>query len=139
MLEGFTGRLWRRRTAGTDSVQHRPIDAGVGSKLAPGTRRADWLEHHTAQEHAQLLLSWIRHNVELDRGMVFHEAMQEYYAEAVIDAGWAAKPWNPIAREIDLICTGGKKPYVWVMSPTGRMRRRRYYPIPKCAELRRVA
>ena len=139
MLESFTGRLWRRRTAGTDSGQPRSVDAGIGSEPTPMGRGSDWLEHHTAGEHAQLLLGWIRRNVELERGMVFHEAMQEYYAEAVIDAGWAANPWNPIARELDLICTGGKKPYVWVMTPTGRMRRRRYYPIPKCAEIRRVA
>ena len=139
MLEGLAVRIWRRRNVDTDSGQHRSTDAGVGSEPALGKRSDDWLEHHTAQEHAQLLVSWIRRNVELERGMVFHEAMQEYYAEAVIDAGWAAKPWNPIAREIDLICTGGRKPYVWVMSPTGRMRRRRYYPIPKAAELRCVA
>ena len=139
MLESFTGRFWRRRNADTDSGRHRSGSAGVGSELAPGERRADWLEHHTAQEHAQLLVGWIRRNIELERGLVFHEAIQEYYAEAVIEAGWAAKPWNPIAREMDLICTGGRKPYVWVMTPTGRMRRRRYYPIPKCAEIRRVA
>ena len=139
MLEAFSGRLWRRRNADTDSVQHRSPDVGFGSEPAPKRKCGDWLEHHTAREHAQLLLGWILRNVELERGMVFHEAIQEYYAEAVIDAGWAAKPWNPIAREVDLICTGGRKPYVWVMTPTGRMRRRRYYPIPKCAELRRVA
>ena len=139
MLESFTGRLWRRRNADTDSGKHRSASAGVGSELAPGERRADWLEHHTVQEHAQLLVGWIRRNIELERGMVFHEAIQEYYAEAVIEAGWAAKPWNPIAREMDLICTGGRKPYVWVMTPTGRMRGRRYYPIPKSVELRRVA
>ena len=139
MLEGLTGRLWRRRSGDTDSDQHRSSGAGAGSEPAAGERRADWLEHHTAREHAQLLVGWIRRNVELERGMVFHEAMQEFYAEAIIDAGWAAKPWNPIAREVDLICTGGKKPYVWVMTPTGRMRRRRYYPIPATAELRCVA
>ena len=139
MLNGLAVRIWRRRNADTDSVRHHLPDVGVSSEPPQSARSADWLEHHTAREHAQLLVGWIRSNVELDSGMVFHEAMQEYYAEAVIDAGWAAKPWNPIAREIDLICTGGRKPYVWVMSPTGRMRRRRYYPIPKAAELRCVA
>ena len=139
MLEGFTGRLWRRRNPGTDSVQHRPIDAGVGSELASGERRADWLEHHTAQEHAQLLLNWIRRNVELERGMIFHEAMQEFYAEAINDAGWAPRPWNPVARQVDLICTGGSKPYTWMMTARGRMKRRRYYPIPAAIEQRRAA
>ena len=139
MLDAFAGRLWRRRNADADSVQHRSPEVGIGSDPAPKRLRVDWLEHHTVREHAQLLVGWICNNVELERGMVFHEAMQEYYAEAIIDAGWAAKPWNPIAREVDLICTGGKKPYTWVMTPTGRMRRRRYYPIPKTAELRRVA
>ena len=102
MLDAFTGRLWRRRNADPDSAQHRLIGAGVGSEPAKKRPGADWLEHHTAREHAQLLLAWIRRNLESERGMVFHEAMQEYYAEAVIDAGWEAKPWNPIDREMDL-------------------------------------
>jgi len=138
MLDGFSARLFRRRCPDTDSVQQRPLEIGLGSEPAPKRQRGDWLEHHTVREHAQLLVGWIRRNVEPERGIVFHEAMQEYYAEAIIDAGWAAKPWNPIAREVDLICTGGKKPYVWVMTPTGRMRRRRCYPIPNSAELKRV-
>ena len=99
----------------------------------------DWLEHHPPREHAVLLMRWVQQNVDSAQGMFFREAMQEFYAEAVNDAGWAARPWNPVARHLDLICTGGCKPYVWVMSPTGRMRRRRYYPIPKTAELRCVA
>ena len=91
--------LWRRRNADTDSDQHRSSGAGAGSELVRSERRPDWLEHHTAREHAQLLVGWIRRNIEPERGMVFHEAMQEFYAEAIIDAGWAAKPWNPVARE----------------------------------------
>ena len=139
MLEALTRQLWRRRNTDADSIRHHSPDAGAGSEPASDRRGGDWLEHHSVREHAQLLVSWIQRNVELERGLVFHEAMQEFYAEAIIDAGWAAKPWNPIAREMDLICTGGKKPYVWVMTPTGRLRRRRYYPIPRAANLRRVA
>jgi hypothetical protein len=139
MLDSFTGRLWRRRSTGPDSVEHHSPHLGIDSEPALDARSRDWLEHHCAEEHAALLLKWIQNNVELGYGLLFHDALQEFYAEAVNDAGWAAKPWNPVARHLDLICTGGCKPYAWVMTPTGRMKRRRYYPIPKRAELRGVA
>ena len=86
-----------------------------------------------------MLLRWIQDNVEVGHGLLFHDALQELYAEAVNEAGWAARPWNPVSRHLDLICTGGRKPYVWVMTPTGRMKRRRHYPMPIGAEPRRVA
>ena len=138
MLANLADRFLPRRLTGSDSALPRAATTHtVGSESV--ARRSDrWLEHHTAEEHAALLLRWIQNNVDLGHGLLFHEALQEFYAEAVNDAGWAAKPWNPVSRYLDLICTGGRKPYVWVMTPTGRMRRRRYYPIPS-TELRRVA
>ena len=139
MLESLTERIWRRRKAETESVRHRSPDDGVSSEPAPLRQNDDWLEHHTAREHAHLLVGWIRRNVELERGMVFHEAMREFYAEAINDAGWAPRPWNPVARQVDLICTGGSKPYTWMMTARGRMKRRRYYPIPAAIEQRRAA
>jgi hypothetical protein len=109
----------------------------TGAESVPRRRTIDWLEHHPAADHARLLVRWMRTNVDPSGGMVFREAMQEFYAEAVIEAGWAPRPWNPVARQLDLLCTGGAKPYCWVMSPTGRMKRRRYYPIPTAeAQLR---
>ena len=139
MLAHLADRFLSRRQTGSDSVMATcATSVSIGSESV--ARKSDrWLEHHTVEEHAALLLRWIQRNVELGHGLLFHEALQEFYAEAVNDAGWAAKPWNPVARHLDLISTGGRKPYVWVMTHTGRMRRRRYYPIPIGAELRRVA
>jgi hypothetical protein len=138
MLAHLADRFLPRRQTSSESV---PVGGAIGSigseSVVPKSAR--WLEHHSAGEHAALLLEWIQNNVELRYGLLFHDALQEFYAEAVNDAGWAAKPWNPVARHLDLICTGGRKPYVWVMTPTGRMKRRRYYPIPKSTELRRAA
>lgn len=116
--------------AGTESWRHRPASVRPEAEPAQPRRHTDRLEHHSPQEHAVLLLEWIQRNIDLNRGMIFREALQEYYAEAVSDAGWAARHWNPIAREFDLICTNGKKPYQWTADERGRMRRRRHYPIP---------
>ena len=139
MLAHFADRFLPGRKTGSESVPAGCATTGpIGSESVIRTSER-WLEHHSADEHAALLLQWIRDNVEVGHGLLFHEALQEFYAEAVNDAGWAAKPWNPVARHLDLICTGGRKPYVWVMTSTGRMKRRRYYPIPIGAELKRVA
>src|SRR5262245_5470757 len=53
------------------------------------------------------------------------------YSEMVIELGWAEQSWNPVARELDLICTGGRKPYAWIVTRTGQKRRLRVYPIPQ--------
>lgn len=114
---------------GPDSVgpcrEHgRPSTASVKR------RRALNLQHHTAREHALLLVRWIQRNIEPSTGMIFREAIQEFYVEAIIESSWAPRAWNPIARELDLLCTGGKKPYQWAADDRGRMRRRRHYQIP---------
>ena len=130
MLANFTDRFLTRRKTGSDSI---PPDCGNLPAISSESvvRKADrWLEHHTAKEHAKMLLEWIQNNIELGHGLLFREALLEFYAEAVNEAGWAARPWNPISRQLDLMCTGGRKPYTWTMTPTGRMKRRRYYPIP---------
>jgi hypothetical protein len=130
MLTNLTNRFLTRRKTGSDSV---PPDCAKSPAIGSESivRKADrWLEHHTAQEHAELLLEWIQLNMDLGHRLLFREALQEFYAEAVNEAGWAARPWNPISRQLDLMCTGGRKPYTWTMTPTGRMKRRRYYPIP---------
>ena len=130
MLAHLADRFLPRRQTGSDSVTRTSATSvPIDSESVP--RKSDRrLEHHTSEKHAALLLQWIQDNVELEHGLLFHEALQEFYAEAVNEAGWAAKPWNPVARYLDLICTGGRKPYAWTMTPTGRMKRRRYYPIP---------
>ena len=89
------------------------------------------LEHHSPREHALLAIDWTRRNIDLSTGMIFYDQMIEFYTEAIIEAGWQEKSWNPVARELDLICTGGRKPYEWIITRTGQKRRRRVYPIPE--------
>ena len=130
MLESLVGRLRSRRCPDLDSERHHNVSPEQFGSESTTIRQPDWLEHHTPQEHAELLLSWIQQNVDPRRGLLFREAVQEFYAEAVNEAGWSPRPWNPIARQLDLLCTGGSKPYAWMTTATGRMKRRRYYPIP---------
>jgi hypothetical protein len=157
MLEGiaatWNGLLGRRGPTnvssspgvGTVPSRNHLSGEGVGAESVRRWPCTDWFEHHTSQEHAAPLVRWIQENVDLMRGMLFRDAVQEFYAEAVNGAGWTPRPWNPVARELGLLCTGGAKPYVWVMSKTGRMRRRRHYPIPhpvpalESADARRAA
>ena len=56
MLDAFAGRLWRRRNADADSVQHRSPEVGIASEPAPKRLRVDWLEHHTAVSYTHLTL-----------------------------------------------------------------------------------
>jgi hypothetical protein len=137
MLAHLADRFLTHLKTGSESMQTCGPSLPIGSESVQ-RRCQDWLEHHSPADHADLLVTWIRANIDTSRVTLFREGMQEFYAEAINDAGWAARPWNPVARHLDLICTGGRKPYVWVMTPTGRMRRRRCYPIPKSAELKRV-
>jgi hypothetical protein len=114
---------------GPDSV--KPCRAlGPPSTASVKRRRALSLQHHTAREHALLLVQWIQRNIEPSSGMIFREAIREFYVEAILESSWAPRAWNPIARELDLLCTGGKKPYQWAADDRGRMRRRRHYHIP---------
>lgn len=137
MRQIFAGRLLGRWNVGSEPAWRQNMVRGCPGSDSAAIRHQDWLEHHTTEEHAVLLIRWIRQNIDLARGVLFREAVQEFYAEAVNEVGWAARPWNPIARQLDLLCTGGAKPYTWTMTETGRMRRRRYYPVPAaCLETR---
>jgi hypothetical protein len=86
------------------------------------------LEHHSAPEHARRLLDWVERNVGSASGYILYDAMREYYAEMLIEAGWHARGWQWVAREFDLLTTGGQKPYVWVRDAYGRQHKLRCYP-----------
>ena len=108
---------------GSESAQRQ-----CGNDVSTHPKRA--LEHHSLREHALLAIDWTRRNIDPSTGIIFYDQMIEFYTEAVIEAGWHERSWNPIARELDLICTGGRKPYEWIITRTGQKRRRRVYPIP---------
>jgi hypothetical protein len=108
---------------GSESVQHQCRNE---ARTLP---KGD-LKQHSPHQHALLAIDWTQRNIDLSVGMIFYDQMIEFYTEAVIEAGWRERSWNPIARELDLICTGGRKPYEWIITRTGQKRRRRVYPIP---------
>ena len=146
----FKGITGASGSCPSDSVSETaPTPGGVqtGSESAQNRCRTELsaaqmrvLEHHSSREHALLAIDWTRRNIDLNTGMIFYDQMIEFYTEAIIEAGWQERSWNPVARELDLICTGGRKPYEWIITRTGQKRRRRVYPIPgRRAETERTA
>ncbi len=97
-------------------IGSEPVRSRCRTDVATGATRT--LEHRTAREHAERFIAWLQDN-DLAGGMIFHEAILELYTEMVIELGWAERSWNPVARELDLICTGGRKPYEWIVTPHG--------------------
>ena len=89
--------------------------------------------HPSAKEHAEALLAWIRRNVDLSSGPIFHSAVLEYYTEMLLERGWRELKWNPVALQFRLITTGRRKVYAWVQTTTGTPHRLRVYPIPPAA------
>lgn len=124
------------RTCGRKDVNDPARDKCTGSEPVRNRRRTGVsantnrnLEHHSVREHAESFVAWLQDN-NLAGSLIFHDAILELYAEMMIELGWAERSWNPVARQLDLICTGGRKPYEWVATSTGRKRRMRVYPIP---------
>ena len=105
----------------------KPARSRCGTGVSASTKGR--LEHHCAREHAERFVSWLQDN-NFAGSTLLHEAILELYTEMVIEIGWVERSWNPIARDLDLICTGGRKPYEWVITRTGGKRRLRAYPIP---------
>jgi hypothetical protein len=84
-------------------------------------------------EHAEMLLDWIYKNVDLSDGPITHAAILEFYTEMLIEQGWTARPWNPVAHQFRLLTTGNRKVYAWITTTTGAVHRLRVYPIPRRA------
>ena len=93
--------------------------------LEPAPKRA------SAKEHAEKLLEWICSNIDLSDGPITHAAIQEFYCEMLIEAGWKERPWNPVACEFRRLTTGSRKVYAWIETNTGALHRLRIYPIPE--------
>ena len=137
-IAGALGGIWGRRGGppvdqpGVDPPPDRHRSVISPMQPEPVQRRSSprILQHHSARDHALLLISWVQVNVNSAAGMLFHDEILEFYTEALIEAGWYERSWNPVARELDLICTGGRKPYEWTITKTGQKRRRRVYPLP---------
>ena len=135
-FNGIQGTLSSSTSGATSKPVPTPGPVQTGSESAQRQCRNEVsaiqervLQHHSPREHALLVIDWTRRNIDLSTGMIFYDQMIEFYTEAIIEAGWQERSWNPVARELDLICTGGRKPYEWVVTRTGHKRRRRVYPI----------
>jgi hypothetical protein len=114
-----------------ESGRIRPNQPVAGSESVRPLVKAR-VRHGTPYEHG---MAWVRHaqasvNPD-DFGLVLFEDAMELYLGMLDERGWAPRSWNPVAREIDLICTGGTKPYAWIITRGGKKARRRIYPIPR--------
>ena len=100
-------------------------------------RRRAYLEpappQPSAREHAELLLEWIRVNVDVADGPITHAAILEFYTEMLIEAGLKERAWNSVACEFRRLTTGRRKVYAWIETTTGAVHRLRIYPIPRRA------
>lgn len=112
-----------------DSAPPHSGQACVAPESKPNRRRPRGLQHHSPREHALLLIKWLQRNVDLSAGYIFHDEILEHYTEAVLEAGWAERSWNPVGHQVALICSGGKKKYQYTIA-RGQKKRRRFYPIP---------
>lgn len=154
----WIGRLFGRDETGSGSasgpvpsrlmpelepIRRQPIDVTpvrkpVPPRVSPGRQpasipRAQRLEQHPPSEHASRLLAWIQTTVDLSTGSIHYVGMRELYADMLGELGWFPQPWVVVAREFDIITTGGEKPYEWVTLENGRRQKLRVYPIPTTA------
>jgi hypothetical protein len=76
--------------------------------------------------HARRLLGWLIANGWHEE-ILFPEMLSKYHAMCY-EAGWAVRPWNPVACAFTKITTG-RKIYRWVYDPSdGQQHRLRVYP-----------
>lgn len=127
----------RARTAPEPSLELAPEPVLPAHSPAITPMRRTLLEpaprQFSAKEHAEKLLEWICTNVDLSAGLITHAAILEFYTEMLIEQGWAARPWNPVAHHFRLLTTGNRKTYAWLTTTTGTVHRLRVYPISRGA------
>jgi hypothetical protein len=131
MLSTLKSILGRRFDV-SDSVRThlQPAQSQYNSPVF--SNRQKW-RYRTARDHAEALLAHARDKLP-DHGLLLFDEIIELYLDMLHDQGWAPRSWNPVAHELDLICTGGAKPYAWVIIRGGKKVRRRVYPIPRRRE-----
>ncbi len=84
--------------------------------------------------HARALLALLQ---EQDHGIdnwVRTSEMRKTYLELYAREGWRPCKWNPVARELALLTTGGKKVYRRFLNDDGTTTKQRVYPIPPRSE-----
>jgi hypothetical protein len=84
--------------------------------------------------HARALLALLQ---EQDHGIdnwVRTSEMRKTYLELCAREGWRPCKWNPVARELALLTTGGKKVYRRFLNDDGTTTKQRVYPIPPRSE-----
>ncbi len=93
--------------------------------------RTEALEQHSPAEHASALIAWLQAPGGLGRtGQILARELQVIHAEMCAEIGWQQRPWNPIARELALLLSGGRKTWAWSTSPDGARHRLRTYNVP---------
>ncbi len=73
---------------GSDSVTSVAASASAGSESVARTLTG-WLGTSHRRRTRSPVAAWIQPTSSFGHGLLFHEALHEFYAEAVNDAGWA--------------------------------------------------
>jgi hypothetical protein len=149
LLDGILNGLreWRGRdTRALTSALPTPIRDGyvaeggepnpsrVRQHLRPLTNSTTRRQYPPLSDHAEGLLSHIRTFVDPEEhGLILHADILEFYTCMLEHRGWQEQSWASVDRAFDLLTTGGRKPYVWIITKSGRKARRRHYPIPPAA------
>jgi hypothetical protein len=100
----------------------------------PQRRRSAPLLDVSPAAQARALVSLLQ---EQDHGIENHirtPEMRQTYLEMCAREGWRPCKWNPLARELTLITTGGKKVYSRFQNDAGTTTKQRVYPIPPRSE-----
>ncbi len=85
------------------------------------------LAHHTVDEHAQRLWSWLQENGYVGGSILATDLMQ-LHREMCRDLEWLMRAWSPVGCALRRMTTG-RKTYIWEEHP-GYRRRVRAYALP---------
>ena len=139
--ESWLRRLFRPSVTGNcvDSVSDSARDSRGDSTRTSGAagdspRRARLpLRNMSAEVHAERLLLWLQEPGGLT-GRILVDDLRAIHGEMCLHLGWRIRPWQPIARQLALRLSGGRKTWAWVEGATGERVRRRVYFIPEPIE-----
>ena len=83
--------------------------------------------HHTVEEHAERLWSWLQENGYVGGSILATDLMQ-LHREMCRELEWLMRAWSPVGCALSRLTTG-KKTYIWT-EHLGYRRRVRAYALP---------
>lgn len=98
--------------------------------LAQSAIISDWQPALSPDQHAEVLLSWLR--AKGFHGTIRSPNLQRFYEEMARRKKLRPRAWNPVAHRLTKLL-GGKKTYRWLRMSDGEYHRLRVYEIPKAS------